>query len=250
MTERTQRLVNVPEMRKFALAASTALVAMYLVELLTLKLFGQATMSAVFQADRQHWYYMWTPFTSAISHGSGGHLLGNLVALLLCGVPVAMLVGAKPVLRRLYAAAVLGQLMGVVSGKGDLIGASAGVMAGVSWAVLTSPLWIRRWAGNMMKPPTKAYSRLEQLLPWLLLASFILLIGMYSGLELAANVQGVITFARYPWGGAPAGPGYSAHIFGFALGVFLAAHTWYGVLRHRARSDRVAQSKQTKPAGA
>lgn len=220
----------------------------FFVQIVAAAALGLEFHNAVFLLEREQWHRMWTPFTSAVAHSGLRHLLSNWLGLAVFGAPVAALIGANRTLFAVYAGAVLGQLVGVVSGKGDLIGASAGVVAAAAWAILTSPLWLARASAWVRahwqqvsnhahsKDWMRAYSALVSIA---LLALYTLLVPVLAGIQLAGDMRGVQAYASFPWGEAPSGPGYTAHLFGFLVGTIVGlvhlGSTLWTVKRWRQR---------------
>ena len=74
--------------------------------------------------------YLWTPFTYALLHSNGPHLLGNSMALFVFGRAVAWRIGGFGFLLLFAAASAVGAIAHLIFYWGDttpLIGASAGV---------------------------------------------------------------------------------------------------------------------------
>lgn len=225
---------------RFAVWTLVGLLSVHLVQIVVLWFLGIEARDAIFLLEREHWARMWTPFTSAIAHSTNGHLAVNLVNLLLFGPPLAATVGASRAIGISYAGAVLGQLVGIWSGKGDLMGASAGVMTAASASVVLAPIWVwhaRNWAHRAW---SEVHTLLEagrfgQALAGAMAFSLVVfypgILVYVAGIQLKSDLSGASIFATYPWGGAPSGPGYTAHLFGFAFGaaagvVILANAAW------------------------
>jgi membrane associated rhomboid family serine protease len=249
------------EMVRFLVWIFLVLTFVHLVQLAVVSTFGLQVHNAIFLLERDHWMRMWTPFTSAVAHAHIGHLGNNLAGFVVYGTPVAAILGARWTITALYAGAVLAQLMGIASGKGDLMGASGGVMAAASIAIVTAPLWISNasaWSRpQAVKITVYLRARRYARACWgyvvtLSLFSYVLFLGLRVGLQLASDFRGVTLFASYEWGGAPAGPGYSAHLFGFAFGaavglVILAAALHRHATAATVRDAAVARNKPIKP---
>jgi membrane associated rhomboid family serine protease len=236
--------------QRYLLLTGVGLGGIYVAQFLVKVLLGVEAHHAVFMLEREHWIRMWTPFTSAIAHGHPVHLLANLTGLWLFGAPIVAMHGLRRTVLALYLAAVLGQFMAIASGRGDALGASAGVAAAAAWCVLTSPLWLRQllpWGWHSLQAMFAAARDGRHLtaLALFLQASMSvvhpLLVAVTAGSQLASDVAGVMQDATFAWGTAPAGPIHAAHILGFALGGLLGLGTWMVAAQgHRAPSPATA----------
>lgn len=228
---------RVQQVRRFLVWTIFGLLTVHLLQIVVAFAFGAAGHDFVFLIERENWQRMWTPFTSAVAHSPNGHLAVNMMGFLVFGPPLAATVGAGRAIGILYAGAVLGQLFGIMSGKGDLMGASAGVMAAASASVVTAPLWIgpgRAWANaawHEFDTLVASGRRLDGLVCLMALFLVVVYPGVLvyaAGIQLKTDLQGASIFATYPWGAAPPGTGYTSHLFGFAFGaaagVFILVH--------------------------